>query len=64
MYAFEKGWGWFYWTWVTEDAAQWSWKMGMEAGVLPGRVWEREGVCEGDGGEVNGEGWEGLEEGY
>ncbi|KAI4238803.1 MAG: hypothetical protein L6R40_005658 [Gallowayella cf. fulva] len=27
MTSFEAGWGWFYWTWVTESATQWSWKV-------------------------------------
>ena len=27
MASFEAGWGWFYWTWVTESATQWSWKV-------------------------------------
>lgn len=27
MVSFEAGWGWFYWTWVTESATQWSWKV-------------------------------------
>lgn len=45
MTSFEQGWGWFYWTWVTEDAVQWSWKGGMEAGVLPKRTWERDFNC-------------------
>ena len=35
MNSFEKGWGWFYWTWDTEDAPQWSWKKGRLAGILP-----------------------------
>jgi len=35
MYSFEQGWGWFYWTWQTEAAAQWSWKKGLAAGTLP-----------------------------
>ncbi|SLM39801.1 Glycoside hydrolase, superfamily [Lasallia pustulata] len=29
MDSFEQGWGWFYWTWVTETAVQWSWRDGM-----------------------------------
>jgi len=45
MASFEVGWGWFYWTWVTESAAQWSWKGGMAAGVLPKKVWERDFNC-------------------
>ena len=28
MDSFEKGWGWFYWTWKTEGATQWDWKAG------------------------------------
>lgn len=45
MYAFEQGWGWFYWTWITEDAVQWSWKSGVDAGILPKRTWERDFNC-------------------
>ena len=35
MTSFERGWGWFYWTWDTEEAVQWSWKKGLAAGILP-----------------------------
>ena len=45
MQSFEVGWGWFYWTWVTEDAAQWSWKGGIAAGILPEKVWDRKYSC-------------------
>ena len=45
MQSFEIGLGWFYWTWLTESATQWSWKLGMEAGILPTKVWEREFSC-------------------
>lgn len=45
MYAFEQAWGWFYWNWITEDAVQWSWKGGMDAGILPKRTWERDFNC-------------------
>ncbi|KKY13547.1 putative exo-beta-glucanase glycosyl hydrolase family 5 [Diplodia seriata] len=41
MYSFEQGWGWFYWTWKTEKAVQWSWQRGMQAGILPDKVWDR-----------------------
>ena len=41
MNAFEIGWGWFYWTWKTESAPQWSWETGMGVGILPGKVWDR-----------------------
>jgi glucan 1,3-beta-glucosidase len=45
MTSFEVGWGWFYWTWLTEGSTQWSWKLGMEAGILPGKVWDRGFNC-------------------
>ena len=45
MQSFEVGWGWFYWTWATEDAAQWSWKGGIAAGILPEKVWDRKYSC-------------------
>ncbi|KAF2151896.1 glycoside hydrolase family 5 protein [Myriangium duriaei CBS 260.36] len=45
MESFEYGWGWFYWTWKTESAAQWSYKDGLAAGILPGKVWERDFKC-------------------
>jgi glucan 1,3-beta-glucosidase len=46
MHSFEKGLGWFYWTWVTEDAVQWSWKGGMKAGILPKKSWIRDFECD------------------
>ncbi|KAL8705489.1 MAG: hypothetical protein Q9201_001420 [Fulgogasparrea decipioides] len=45
MVSFEAGWGWFYWTWVTESATQWSWKAGMAAGILPKKTWQRDFNC-------------------
>ncbi|KAK4463813.1 glycoside hydrolase superfamily [Cladorrhinum samala] len=45
MHSFEKGWGWFYWVWDTESAAQWSYKKGMAAGVLPAKAWDRSFNC-------------------
>lgn len=45
MISFEAGWGWFYWTWETEKATQWSWKLGMKAGILPQKVWDRDFDC-------------------
>ncbi|EDN10019.1 hypothetical protein HCAG_05822 [Histoplasma mississippiense (nom. inval.)] len=48
MYAFEKGYGWFYWTWQTESAAQWSYKKGLDAGILPKKAYEPEFKCEND----------------
>ncbi|KAL2150743.1 hypothetical protein VTH82DRAFT_7306 [Thermothelomyces myriococcoides] len=46
MSSFEKGWGWFYWVWDTEDAPQWSYKKGLAAGVLPAKAYEREFDCD------------------
>ncbi|KAI4268930.1 MAG: hypothetical protein L6R38_007666 [Xanthoria sp. 2 TBL-2021] len=48
MASFETGWGWFYWTWVTESAPQWSWKAGMAAGTLPKKTWQRDFNCTAD----------------
>ncbi|KAJ9660496.1 hypothetical protein H2201_006918 [Coniosporium apollinis] len=45
MESFEAGWGWFYWTWDTESAPQWSYKQGMVAGVLPKKAYERSFTC-------------------
>ncbi|KAF2670261.1 glycoside hydrolase [Microthyrium microscopicum] len=45
MDSFEQGWGWFYWTWITENAPQWSWKLGMQAGILPKTVQDRSFTC-------------------
>ncbi|KAF2482387.1 glycoside hydrolase superfamily [Neohortaea acidophila] len=45
MDSFELGWGWFYWTWETESAAQWSYKDGLAAGILPKLAYERSWNC-------------------
>jgi glucan 1,3-beta-glucosidase len=45
MASFEKGWGWFYWTWVTESATQWSYKAGLAAGILPAKAYAPEYHC-------------------
>ncbi|KAI4126805.1 MAG: hypothetical protein LQ338_003564 [Usnochroma carphineum] len=45
MASFEAGWGWFYWTWATESATQWSWKAGLAAGILPKTTWQRDFNC-------------------
>lgn len=45
MYSFEKGWGWFYWTWQTESAPQWSYKDGLAAGILPALAYQRSFNC-------------------
>jgi glucan 1,3-beta-glucosidase len=61
MDAFEAGWGWFYWTWETEKASQWSYRRGIAAGILPKKAYERDWEC------PNGNDYEsfgGLEEYY
>ena len=45
MDSFELGWGWFYWTWATEKASQWSYRDGLAAGMLPQNVHERDWSC-------------------
>ncbi|THY90994.1 glycoside hydrolase [Aureobasidium pullulans] len=45
MHSFEQGWGWFYWTWKTESAWQWSYKDGIAAGILPQKTWDRKYSC-------------------
>ncbi|KAJ4299225.1 hypothetical protein N0V90_004469 [Kalmusia sp. IMI 367209] len=45
MISFEAGWGWFYWTWKTEKATQWSWELGMKNGILPSKTWDRDFSC-------------------
>ncbi|KAL5604215.1 uncharacterized protein BROUX77_004401 [Berkeleyomyces rouxiae] len=45
MDAFEKTWGWFYWTWKTESAPLFSYKAGIEHGFLPKIAYERSWDC-------------------
>jgi glucan 1,3-beta-glucosidase len=45
MKSFEEGWGWFYWTWVTEDATQWSYQAGLAAGILPAKAYAPDFNC-------------------
>jgi glucan 1,3-beta-glucosidase len=45
MDAFEASWGWFYWTWKTESAAQWSYKHGLDHGYMPAKANERDWSC-------------------
>jgi glucan 1,3-beta-glucosidase len=45
MASFENGWGWFYWTWQTESAAQWSYRTGLAAGTLPQKAYARSFNC-------------------
>lgn len=46
IYAFEQGQGWFYWTWKTESATQWSWKLGLAAGILPSKAYDPDFKCD------------------
>jgi glucan 1,3-beta-glucosidase len=48
MHSFEQGWGWFYWTWKTEEAAQWSYRDALEAGTMPEKAYERGFDCSGE----------------
>lgn len=45
MHSFELGWGWFYWTWQTESATQWSYKAGLAAGIMPKLAYQRDFSC-------------------
>ncbi|KAF1850079.1 glycoside hydrolase family 5 protein [Cucurbitaria berberidis CBS 394.84] len=47
MDSFEAGWGWFYWTWETEKATQWSYRRGLAAGILPKKAYDRDWKCPG-----------------
>lgn len=48
MHSFEQAQGWFYWTWKTESATQWSWKLGVEAGILPETAYQPDFKCDED----------------
>ncbi|KAH0843572.1 putative glucan 1,3-beta-glucosidase D [Fonsecaea pedrosoi] len=46
MHSFEQAWGWFYWTWKTENAVQWSWMLGLQAGILPEKAYAPSFKCD------------------
>ena len=46
MHSFEQAWGWFYWTWKTESAVQWSWMLGLQAGILPDKAYDPSFKCD------------------
>ncbi|KAI8635605.1 glycoside hydrolase family 5 protein [Xylariaceae sp. FL1651] len=48
MSSFEKGYGWWYWTWDTEAAPQWSYRQGLAAGILPAKAYDRDFNCDAD----------------
>ncbi|KAF9886990.1 hypothetical protein FE257_010606 [Aspergillus nanangensis] len=45
MSAFETGQGWFYWTWHTESAAQWSYKTAWKNGFMPAKAYAPDFKC-------------------
>ena len=45
MDAYEKGWGWFYWTWKAEAAYQWSYEAGLKGDIMPEIAYERDWDC-------------------
>jgi glucan 1,3-beta-glucosidase len=45
MSAFEKSWGWFYWTWKTEGASQWSYQAGLAGKYMPDLAYQRDFDC-------------------
>lgn len=64
MISFEAGWGWFYWTWKTEKATQWSWQAGIKAGILPAKTYDRDFSCPDDASDLVNYGKLGLAESY
>jgi glucan 1,3-beta-glucosidase len=48
MNAFERGWGWLYWTWDTESSTQWSYKKSLAAKIVPQKAYERSFNCDTD----------------
>lgn len=62
MDSFEAGWGWFYWTWETEKATQWSYRRGIAAGILPKKAYDRDWTCPASAGELDS--FSGLSEFY
>jgi glucan 1,3-beta-glucosidase len=61
MDSFENSWGWMYWTWQTESAYQWSYKKGLEHGMIPKVAYKRSFKC---GDEIPDWGARGLPEHY
>ncbi|KAB8076440.1 putative glucan 1,3-beta-glucosidase D [Aspergillus leporis] len=45
MSAFETAQGWFYWTWHTESAAQWSYKTAWKNGYMPKKAYAPDFKC-------------------
>ncbi|ERS96160.1 hypothetical protein HMPREF1624_07696 [Sporothrix schenckii ATCC 58251] len=47
MSAYETAWGWFYWTWKTENAPLWSYQAGLQGGFMPQVAYKRSFNCGG-----------------
>lgn len=45
MSAFESAMGWFYWTWHTETAAQWSYRTAWKNGFMPKLAYQPSFKC-------------------
>ncbi|KAI5291162.1 hypothetical protein KEM54_006073 [Ascosphaera aggregata] len=45
MYVFDHTYGWFYWTWDTEKATQWSYKKARDAGIMPKKAYAPSFKC-------------------
>ena len=45
MSVFETAQGWFYWTWQTESAPQWSYKSAWKNGFMPSKAYQRDFNC-------------------
>ena len=45
MSTYETGWGWFYWTWKTENAPLWSYQAGLQGGFMPPVAYKRSFSC-------------------
>jgi glucan 1,3-beta-glucosidase len=45
MSAFSTALGWFYWTWHTESAPQWSYKSGWKNGFMPAKAYSPDFQC-------------------
>ncbi|KAJ5292789.1 uncharacterized protein N7443_008742 [Penicillium atrosanguineum] len=45
MAAFEAAQGWFYWTWQTESAAQWSYRTAWKNGFMPSKAYSPSFTC-------------------
>ncbi|RAH47754.1 putative exo-beta-1,3-glucanase [Aspergillus brunneoviolaceus CBS 621.78] len=45
MSAFETAMGWFYWTWATESAAQWSYRTAWKNGYMPAKAYSPKFKC-------------------